>query len=259
MYLNYYKNMPNQYPNQKQSYRPSTIDDYTQTRDAFGIAEQRQLRELLAGREPRPSISRDTPIDGGVYEGKYGGEAIVVDSKKYPLLIQSFHEILDRVTVDGQVRKNLILDAVYDLVSERMHYSLEGVERILQKAGGEDGTKIALDMYIGNGIGVCRHQALYAGVLLEMLGKAGFVSGKVSVDRNRVLNDIDDKYDGHAWARYTNSVGEVYIIDPAQRRIGSLSEFMERRNGGEKNVWDYARKEDHLRHVGRSVLEYHQW
>ena len=56
--------------------------DYTQNAYSSGVIDNRVIRERYAGRGPRHTITRDSHIDGGVYEGSYGGEAIVVDSDK---------------------------------------------------------------------------------------------------------------------------------------------------------------------------------
>lgn len=89
-----------------------------------------------------------------------------------------------------------------------------------------------MDSYIIAGGGVCRHQALLGAYLLEKLIRDGKIGGKVSIDRNSVQNA------GHAWIRYTNSKGKVFIIDQAQKYIGLL-------NDTDKNGrWFYERPED---------------
>ena len=47
----------------------------------------------------RSHIGRDTPIDGGVYYGTYGGEAIVVDTEKYP---EQYEKLLTEVLQKSQ-------------------------------------------------------------------------------------------------------------------------------------------------------------
>lgn len=72
---------------------------------------------------------------------------------------------------------------------------------------------------MGDGKGVCRHQALLTGYLLERLASEGKVSGKVSVQRNAIPG-----VGAHAWASYVNSRGAEYVIDPTQGYIGLLDE-----------------------------------
>ncbi|MFH0896551.1 MAG: hypothetical protein V1850_00680 [Candidatus Bathyarchaeota archaeon] len=65
-----------------------------------------------------------------------------------------------------------------------------------------------------------------------MFKKDGFVNGKSSIDRNFTSEGL------HEWCRYTNSRGDVIIIDPAQRYLGNL------KGAPEKNRWAYERPED---------------
>jgi hypothetical protein len=222
-----------------------TAWDYTAK--ALHVAAIRQEAERQAGRQERPTIGRDSPILGGVYEGSYGGEAIVVNYETDP-------ELIDRATgrvmaaaqsESGEFDKTKVLDAVFDLVSERMHYDSAAVESIFQnELGGKHHKKVSLNRYIEGGVGECRHQALYAAAILENLSNKGLINGQVSIDRNMIKRDGDDKYDGHAWVRYTNSAGEVYIIDTAQKKIGRLHDLIAARARDPKSTWNYAREED---------------
>ena len=83
-------------------------------------------------------------------------------------------------------------------------------------------------------MGVCRHQALLCGYLLEKLIKDERISGKVSVDRNFV-----EGLGGHAWARYTTDRGKVYILDVAQNYKGCLGDMTKK-----QSRWFYERPED---------------
>lgn len=217
------------------------------TNMAIDIARLRQQAERRDGRQERPTIGRDTRIDGGVYEGSYGGEAIVVDREKYPSGYEYAKAEVTRRSIDGTgaIDKNYILDNVFKVVGKMMAYDQGAVNRIFEKEGGKDGTKIALDMYANLGVGVCRHQALFVAQLLEGFVDDGVLHGQVSVDRNMVRMQGDD-YDGHAWVRYTTSGGTVYILDVAQNKIALLSDLMAAHDRGE-NVWDYAREEDEQR------------
>ena len=219
---------------------------WSYTENASQVTALRQALEAKSRGDSRPSIHRDSPIDGGVYEGSYGGEALVVDSQKHPEISQPpLEAVMDRVRrADGKIDKGAVMRAVYDVVNQTMRYDADAVERIFQEVGkGREGVKIALDQYILEGVGVCRHQALYAGMLLEALAKKGIIHGQVSVERNMV-RDKGDKYDGHSWVRYTNSAGAVFVIDIAQHRIGRLDDLMLAREEGNANIWDYARPED---------------
>ena len=233
----------------------SSLWDYTQNAYSSGVIDNRVIRERYAGRGPRHTITRDSHIDGGVYEGSYGGEAIVVDSDKSKFINAAYDDIMRAISPNGQPNKQLALKAVFTYVSNRMRYDQPAVDAIFKKgANGVDHTKMTLDWYIGRGVGVCRHQALFVGVLLEKLVNDGVLQGKVSVDRNlnKRVNEAD-MYDGHSWVRYTNSGNQVFILDVAQQKVAALFDLMQAHNRGEQ-VWDYARPEDHNRNFGGSAL-----
>jgi len=73
-----------------------SVADYTVY--AKHVVERRQSHEAQAGRDIRPTIGRDSTIDGGVYEGAYGGEAIVVDTEKYPAINAAYEQVLRKIT-----------------------------------------------------------------------------------------------------------------------------------------------------------------
>lgn len=233
------------------------ISDYTQRVDDLGIARRRQMREYLTNGLVRPTIGSNRRIGaeyaadgtmikpGGVYEGDYGGEAISIDTERPDSLINAaYDEILQRISPDGMPNKQLALETVFHYVREKMPYDAQTVDWIFQKKlEGQDGQEVSLDMYIAYGAGVCRHQALFAGVLLEKLVDAGILTGKVSVDRNQSRMAQDDEYSGHAWVRYTNSRGDVIILDPAHGVIDMLPNLQAARRRGE-TVWDYTPRDD---------------
>lgn len=177
----------------------------------------------------RPIIHRDSPVDGGVYLGQGSREAIVVDSKKYPLLNKLYEEAKGKVTENGVVQNNKIPQAVYDTVSKHMKYDDHAVELLVIKLGVEHDGKVALDRFIQEGVGVCRHQALACAAIFERFKKDGYLKSEISVDRN------SDTGGGHVWCRLNKPNGEKYIIDVAQHYVGSLE------NAKGKNRWDYER------------------
>lgn len=196
---------------------------------------QERLKEMGLYEEPdresktgfylgRPIIGRDTPINGGVYVGGGGREAIVVDdTEKGSLLPDVYRELLEIRQKDmakGRHFKEGILTDVFELVQKRLPYKYDSVNKIaLEYRLGPD-RKVYLNVYLKEEAGVCRHQALLGAYLLERLGKEGKVGGKVSVDRNFVPG-----LGGHAWIRYTNSRGDVIMIDPARQIIAGLDEL----------------------------------
>jgi hypothetical protein len=190
----------------------------------------------------RHVIGRDTPINEGVYPGDYPREVIVVDFDKDPYLQDLYQKVIEAATEpDGTFNKGKVLSAVFTIVKDSMRPDANGVERVVQEYGASNDGLILLGVFINNKVGVCIHYALACAVILERLRKEGYVRGKPSVDRNKT--DLGK----HAWCRYTNSAGEVFILDPALGYIGPLD--------GPNAPWDYKRPEDY---ASQRNLQYHR-
>ncbi len=160
----------------------------------------------------RRIIGRDTAIVGGVYLGSGSREAIVVD-EKYGELTKAYDKLQENLA-QGLKEEN-ILSQVYNFVCNTMPYSPKAVERVRKDYDLIADQKVSLDLYIHYHGGYCRHQALLTGYLLEKLTKDNFLGGRVSIDRN-----YNEAGKGHAWVRYTDANGEIYIVDPAQSFVG---------------------------------------
>lgn len=181
----------------------------------------------------RPIIGRDTPINGGVYLGGGQREAIVIDDKKSEFLSKIYQDVLTE-SADSQrdgTFKSTVLARVYEKVRQVLPADEKATETIA--APYQNDQKVSIDLFLKAKTGVCRHQALLTAYLLEKLKADGLVRGVVSVDRNAIRG-----VGGHAWVRYTNSGGEVFIIDPTQGFIGRLSD------AGDSSRWFYKRPED---------------
>ncbi len=139
-------------------------------------------------------IHRDSPVDPGVYIGQNQREAIVVDSAKYPRLRELYANAKSRASVEGKVIKDFVLRAVYNAVAEAMpRQGKNYVDSALKTIGFErPDVLVPLDVFISNGVGMCRHDALACAALLEMFRKEDHTEGKPSVDRN------SDYLGGHA-------------------------------------------------------------
>jgi FHA domain len=207
----------------------------------------------------RPIVARDTEINGGVYPvGSSQGEAIVIDDERYPdELNQVYEAVINRIQApdtkklsvrglrraltgaetnvqqDSTVQK---LESVFDTVFETLKYDLAATNALAR-----DSQKIALNYYITEGVGVCRTQAVLAAYNIERMIKNGLLEGKVSIDRSSI-RDADGNGSGHAWARFTDKLGNVFIIDPAQRYVGPIDQSPDRN-------WDYRRTEDIIKQL----------
>lgn len=193
---------------------------------------------LYAGRR---IIHRDSPIDGRVSLGAGYREAVLVDSGQDPYITAlykeayqkansygAYHVFMQRLGFSGHNAEARVISAVYRTVRKRIKGSKKGLNELIKKARIGNGQIVPLGFFIKAGKGVCRHMAPACGVLLELFRKAGYIKGKISIDRNTAKT-------GHAWCRYTNSGGEVYILDVAQDYIGRLEKA--------KN-WDYRRPDE---------------
>lgn len=182
----------------------------------------------------RRVIDRYSPVDGGVYLGKSGGEAIVVDSEKYPILRELHEEVKSKATenIFGKKEKRII-HAVYDTVAEAMPMQdVSEVERVVRSCNVSKDGRISLGTFLEQGVGVSRHDALACAVLLELSKKDGIIEGTPSVDRNTV------GYDTYVWCRYKNPKGKIFILDVRKGFVGELS-----RASGETG-WPYERPND---------------
>jgi hypothetical protein len=165
-----------------------------------------------------------------------GGEALVVDSKKYP---EGFDKLRDLYAdeaseperdfgypVDPEWR---VLRDIQRAVTKSMDYDLDAVEKIYPQSAGDGRIeKVSLGDFILEGKGVCRHMALAAAWLGGELKKKGELEGTTTAGVNQ-----NDELGAHEWARYTTPDGRVYIIDPAQKFFGTLE------NAANRAYWDY--------------------
>ena len=193
----------------------------------------------------RRIIGRDVSVNKGVYLGAGSREAIVVD-RKFGELNRLFEEAKKRASVDGKVIKDFVIHSVFDVINEAMPVKDNAeVERLVKREkAGRDG-EIPLDVFLREGVGVCRHNALAVADLLQRFKEEGVLKGKASVDRNtkRVVIDGRSFDAGHAWCRYTNSAGDVFLIDPMHNKIKKLSE-LELKSWESGGDWDYKRAGD---------------
>lgn len=192
------------------------------------LMEQGEL-EFPDGRphyKGRHIIGHDTPVLEGVYLGASKREAIVVhDSDR---LNELYRLAKSMATRDGKVRREYILQSVYDAVRHAMPIHDDEIANLIVKhLGCENDGKISLDVFLKSRVGVCRHKALACAALLEKFKNEGYLKGSVSVDRNETSTGA------HAWCRYTTSNGDVIILDISNDFFGYLKDGL--------NKWPYAR------------------
>lgn len=220
------------------------LSTHTMTaKDSARIAQL--LKEDKNGQElysKRPVIDRSTTDPEGMVDIRSwvgGGEAIVVDSEKVPTpYIELVQKCEQKLQEKGVFSEQDMMQAIFESVSETMDYDLEYANN---RAASIDtkSKKINLADYLADGKGVCRHMAL-AGQWLgarmaekypELLG-----SGEFTVPVNQ--REVDNA--AHEWIRYTNPKGKVYIIDVAQKFVGTLEDVVHDTNSGFER-WEYFR------------------
>lgn len=181
----------------------------------------------------RPIISRDSPINGGVYLGAGPHEALVIDDQKYPEELNRVYNgvISQMARQDGKSVFQKVFGVVGENLGGRQGQKLiDRVEAEVDKLTAKYGpdTKVPINDFIRKKIGYCRHRAVLGAYILERLVKEGHIRGSVSVDRNEVPG-----LGGHAWVRWTEPSGQVYILDSAIGYVGSLDTA--------PAVWNYRR------------------
>jgi hypothetical protein len=179
-----------------------------------------------------PIIRRDTSIDGGISVGATEREAIVVDSKNDPYVLQLYQTAKHLATSGGSVHRSMVLASVYNTVLTAMPNTDVQIDAVLKHYDKGD-KPVHLGYFIQHSIGVCRHHALTVGVLLELFKKDGHIRGTVSIDRNEMDGGA------HMWARYTSYEGIVCVIDVTRRFLGTLQESLNR-----GSTWSYVRPTD---------------
>lgn len=222
---------------------------YERQRDGFDAAAP---EGRFAG---RPIIAHDTPINGGVYLGAHRREAIVVDDERYPRELDRvyldalddiyriaseqalypgdhYYGISNQRSTDELTVRERVLAPVYGAVLKALPYRSDIVNSVV---GDSNDDKVTINRFIEAGGGICRHQGLLTAYVIERLMRDGelMAEDRVSMDRNSVSGT-----GAHGWARYTSSDGTVYVIDPAQKFVGTLGD------AARLHAWPYARPGD---------------
>ncbi len=182
-----------------------------------------------------PVINRNSTVLGRVSLGEHPRGAIYVDPNS-PYLHDLAEKVIDMSMEDGKINKGKILSSTYDIVKKVLpEKDIKKVESIYDYYDVMGDGLISLDVFLENGVGVCTQHTLTSAAILEILKNYGVIKGHPNVNRNS--DYIGGKKYGHAWCRYTNSAGQVFILDSALGFKGSLEESI----GGK---WNYFRPDE---------------
>lgn len=220
--------------------RNTITGDHKAAANPLGVRGTRNtdlmLERMSAARDYTPPVPGDTDapygrfrgrqivgskarIDKGIYLGRTAREAPTVDA--HSPAMNALHAELLEERADAHLaawtkkeppQNNLVFQA-FNLVYKKLPYS-EHIDRVIRRAHdikNNPDAEISVDKYLAAGGGVCRHQVLVLGALLERLIAEGKVPGQISAERNYIPNILS-----HAWLEYTEPSGAVWILDLAQ-------------------------------------------
>lgn len=191
--------------------------------------------------EKRHLIHRGTPIDRGVYIGKYAREAVTVDFDKNEILKKLYKEATAKLGVRAKLfgfeNEEAAARYVFEVVKNYLKamgdlYTNVTINNYIRKHNiKEKEFQIPLFEFLKNRTGVCRHCVLTCAAIIERMIKKRYIRGEVSVDR----------IGPHAWCRYTTKEGNILILDVAQGYFGTLEKDL---ITGKAPKHSYFRNED---------------
>ncbi len=180
-------------------------------------------------------INRDSNVLGGICLGEHARGAIYVDPNS-PYLEKLTNLVIEKSTENGRVSKRGILRVVYETVKNTFPQTdMKELQEIFRSYNAINDEEISLDIFIENGVGVCVQHALTSAAILEKLKEKGIVRGTARVNRNKSFKDGTNY--GHAWCRYTNSAGQVFILDSALGYLGRIEDSVD-------SEWNYFRPDE---------------
>lgn len=172
-----------------------------------------------------------------------------MDPENDPALYRRLENDTLRAALElGYLNRRNVLRAVFETVTQRLSYSKSGVQETLRREAvmrGQTslprGSLVDLSVHLRASQGVCRHQALACGWLMQRFIAWGELSPVFSIDNNEIVSP-QRELEGHVWARHTEpglepSVG-VTILDVAQNFRGSLGDSFE------SATWNYGRPDE---------------
>jgi len=204
----------------------------------------------------KPLIMRDTGINGGVCLGTDPREAIVVDDTADPKIAEIYDRLMatlksGKPTEVQTVTYEQLFVTIGSLVRETIPHIIsqkngkETLDLLLRSIGKD--REVKLSDFFGNGS--CRHQALLAGYLLEKCIHTALISGTISLDRNFIPN-----VGGHAWIRFTDPEGQIYILDATQHYSGKIEDVQSGGKAWTPLAWKYQRPEEKKPLANRAVI-----
>ncbi len=196
-----------------------------------------------------PIIHQDSGIISHVSIGAAQREAIFVSPYSNELY-KLKQEAKNRVMSKGIISEDRILESIYDTVYSNLPSDKLGVKGIVKNNNAKYDGLISLDKFIRENAGVCRHQSLACGALIELFENCKWqnqtksaLMGKASIDRNtKERNGVT--LGRHCWVRYTKENGTIIIFDVASRFFGILNDCYTQKLINDGILWPYNRPAD---------------
>ena len=244
----------------KPSKRP--VEDrwsYTRSFKRSGIAERLGVpfydreyplpeEDIYARKDREPSfiIERDTPVIGGVWASKSRENIWVApndpDFKKIFWKVIRFIEKTWRSEPRSLSAELKIVDKAHEIVKQEFKEkrNLRSIDREEIIDSFREVPFISIWTLFRLGVDKCRHQAVVLAAVLQKLQEEDYLGGRISLDRSRQAHGGG----GHAWVRYTDTSGTIWIMDLSKHFNNSLEKAFEIWKKDHHAVWPYWRPED---------------
>ena len=160
----------------------------------------------------RPIIGQNTRIAGGIFLASEPAESLVVDEKYMLLrpLLSSFRSRLGSLKTFSIQREFSILEEIFELSEELLEWSPKKVAAFnVANSIGTD-SKVALDLYLEQRIGVNRNKVLLAAYIIERLREDGHLAGFITIPAMLRTPTGGDEY-----LIYTFPNGVFATLDPS--------------------------------------------
>jgi hypothetical protein len=187
-----------------------------------------------------PVITRNSKIIHGVSLGQGSSREAINVNILADRPLNDFVNALILETNRLRYSLNTPIQSILRLVSVRVADAFGKFDNVAQRVDAlNEGHQLTQDklvnlgFYLENGLGVCRHRALTAAVILQALVNDGKINAEVTVDRNNIKGR-----GAHAWCRVKDlQTNKVYIVDPMLGFVGSTDQVT-------SSHWPYLRARD---------------
>lgn len=175
-----------------------------------------------------------TEFNGHLSVGAGAREALLISDQNpefshiynsvYSQVIQQLQEQIDA----RQNYKEHVFTSLFDVLHSTFpNRNVKALDSFLEKLHIPDNADAVINLgeFMQAGIGVCRHNVALGAYLLERMHNESWVGGQARIKRSTV-----PEMGGHAWIEYTNSDGQVIILDPMTNEADLLDNINTMKN-----------------------------